>query len=71
MKYDTAKEDVWIFPPKSRNNGFYLNCDKNLMLIFELISYFNENNQVHKVSCGFVEIPVSHLLNYGIHDLQL
>ena len=45
VKYDPGKEDIWIFPPKSRNNGFYINCpNKELIMIFELISYFTENN---------------------------
>lgn len=41
------------------------------MVIFEFIAYFKESNQVHKISCGYVDIPVSHLLRYGKFVLPL
>lgn len=39
--------------------------------MFEFISYFKENNQVHKLSCCFAEIPVAHIMRLGTFILPL
>ncbi|CAD8121117.1 unnamed protein product [Paramecium sonneborni] len=75
-KYQMENEDIWEFPSRNRNNGFFLNCERqnndlHLVLIFELISYYLENGVVQKVSCGFVEIPISHIIQQGTFDLAL
>ncbi|CAK84000.1 unnamed protein product (macronuclear) [Paramecium tetraurelia] len=75
-KYNEENEDIWEFPSRNRSNGFFLNCEKkhndlHLILLFELISYYLENGVVQKVSCGFVEIPFSHIIQQGTFDLPL
>ncbi|CAD8094172.1 unnamed protein product [Paramecium primaurelia] len=75
-KYLEENEDIWEFPSKNRSNGFFLNCEKkyndlHLVLLFELISYYLENGVVQRVSCGFVEIPFSHIIQQGTFDLPL
>ncbi|CAD8123529.1 unnamed protein product [Paramecium sonneborni] len=75
-KYIPENEDIWYFPVKNRNNGFYLNCENykdklNLILVFDFISYFKENNQVHKISSCFAEIPVAHIMRLGTFILPL